>query len=440
VPCLTSGIVYGIQTLAPPSQSLSSLSPSESTFSLQNERSQPQPSLLQTPSDSLPASTPASTQGQGQLGLSAPRRPLRHHLQTRFAHQQSIQQRLLEVQTSPIACTFSAAANQPTLPPLLRSFTGTLFGDAWRGLTERIHTELVNVHALYVHALCKEQHEKDVFRRHCIRLRGERDAARDKLRRLLGEQYDDGLAGPADEGRGVKRGREDGCSGEAGADVPPPSAVSTTSSTSTLVADSSKSHDLPKSPISPVEVESNDLTLPLSYPSPSPSLSSPPPPPPPPTPATHQPIVPPRLTPLLISKLEHHEGLSELGPRGCVLPLGTQATDHERQHELDDNRTARITKRRRTYDGEPVRVDGVLREECPDNDDTRENDISAGPGDTTAPQLNGTETMPAPISPRPVIKPIMTTATAMCNRISIRNHVDLMYLSINDKLVCRVCA
>jgi hypothetical protein len=49
-----------------------------------------------------------------------------------------------------------------------------LFDGVWRAMLDRVYDELAHVHTLYAGALRKEQQEKEVFRAHCIRLKGER--------------------------------------------------------------------------------------------------------------------------------------------------------------------------------------------------------------------------------------------------------------------------
>jgi hypothetical protein len=236
------------------------------------------------------------------------------------------------LQHSPSPTRLSFTSTTPT--------TTTFLENSWRALTDRIHNELTGIHAVYAHAIYKEQQEKDVFRRHCVRLKAERDVAREKLRRLLGAKYEDGVVA------GNKRSREDEEDESSTAPPPPPS-----------------------SPTAPPPTTPRS-----SYPSPSPSPSS----------ST------PAYIPQLASPFRDGEPTSEDG--------------------------GRVSKRRRVVSGDD-NEDGEEEEE----EDETNLDTTTTTTTTTVPADNDT-------TPATSRRQCMTT-----------NHINLMYMPVNDKLVCRVC-
>ena len=293
----------------------------------------------------------------------------------------------------------------------------------------------MNIHSLYAHALYKEQKEKEVFKRHCLRLRGERDVARDRLRRMMGPQYDDGTS-PADNvvsyaEQGVKRGREnDGIAAVSGSGSG--SGVPGASTSSSLVTDDAKSCDDTLS--SPTEPESPTFTTPPSY-------SSPSPPPPSPTPP-ESPIVSPLLRSVLSS---NSEPLAEGDVHGSR--AGTRGTER-RVMVSDDESTVRLSKRRRVQ----RMAAGASADEADMDLGTDYENNAKLPAGTTSTIDSRSSMSPGPgssldLTPNTTITTTtMTTTTNNVNtaptqRVGVRrNHVDLMYIPVKGKLVCRVCA
>jgi hypothetical protein len=228
----------------------------------------------------------ATTAARNRLPPFPPRRPLRHQQpHTPLTQSQSIQQQLPELQTSAsqhLPCDRAARlASQTIAPPRsssrmpLIAGAGTLFETSWRATVERVHGELARLHTLYATALRKERQEKEVFRAHCMRLKGERDIAREKLRRALGRRYDDGSQLPVADGEstGEKRWKSSHST--------PPLSAHAASSFSGPPAKSIMTHtpsDLLDSLIAVTEPSLTDLIHAHTYPSPSSSSPSPPPP------------------------------------------------------------------------------------------------------------------------------------------------------------------
>jgi len=309
---------------------------------------------------------------------------------------------------------------------------GTLLEVSWRGMLERVHGELSHVHVLYASALRKEQQEKEVFRAHCIRLKGERDVAREKLRRALGRQYDDGTQLAAPEGGesvigiGVKRGRDS--DGPAVRNTTPPlSASAATSgffpSPTTQVAEHA-SGELLDILVSPVDQASTDMVDTRSYPSPSPSSPSP-------SPCPHSPDVP-RSAIVECSSLEQGDDLQ------CVNDPEASSTcqkapgeeEQEQQRDCDDESEAgRPSKRRRTHcpdvhDGDGCSPSPVLMKEEPGVDRQHEQEPASQKEGCNGDAVSS-EGSPSS-NPSPAVRKGL--------------HLDLMYMPADDKIVCRLCA
>jgi hypothetical protein len=252
----------------------------------------------------------------------------------------------------------------------------------------------------------------------------------------MGPQYDDGTS-PADNvvsyaEQGVKRGREnDGIAAVSGSGGGVPGA----STSSSLVTDDAKSCDDTVS--SPTEPESPTFTTPPSY-------SSPSPPPPSPTPP-ESPIVSPLLRSVLSS---NSEPLAEGDGHGSR--AGMRGTER-RVMVSDDESTVRLSKRRRV-----LRIAAGASAEGKDEADMdlgtdHENSAKLAAG-TTFTTDSRSSLSPGPGSSLDVTPNTTTTTmtmttttnnsnTAPTQRVGVRrNHVDLMYIPVKGKLVCRVCA
>lgn len=73
-----------------------------------------------------------------------------------------------------------------------------------------MHTELSNLRTLCARVLIKEHQETEKWKAHCVTFKQERDAARERVRALMAADSDSGSDSGEGKGRGVKRVREEG--------------------------------------------------------------------------------------------------------------------------------------------------------------------------------------------------------------------------------------
>ena len=313
-------------------------------------------------------------------------------------------------------------------------------------MLDRIHDELVHVHTLYAGALRKEQQEKEVFRAHCIRLKGERDLAREKLRRALGRKDDDD-----------------------GTQFPPPPPDAPDSSTTNSAASSpdirnstpplsasSESSSFPSSSAVTLDTEQDFYTArgstasspghqqpePIdsgSYPSPSPSCSSPPPP--------QSPILSRTARPLSQSASPEPEEVSATDDTNDLISavFGDIGGARERKRVcLDEKGDVRSGKRRRTQEfGGPGDSATRISPSCMDcaeepafdtgnrrSSRCSDSESNGEAGENTI-NLIDDSSLPTPVS----IGPGADSSAARRRNISF----DLMYMLANDKVQCRIC-
>ena len=373
-----------------------------------------------------------------------PRRPFRHQLHAPFALQIPQQQRFRELRTTPTSATFAAVPTAPisspsTITPPLVTGSSNLFDGVWGAMLERIHDELAHVHTLYAGALRKEQQEKEVFRAHCIRLKGERDLAREKLRRALGRKdYDDETQfPPPPDASNTSTTDSTASSPDIRNSTPPLSAssdISSFPSSSAVTLDTEQ--DFCTGRGSTASSPGHQQPEPIdsgSYPSPSPSCSSPP----------QSPILSRTARQLSQSGSPEPEEISAMDGTKDLISAVFGGIDGARERKrvcLDENAGVRAGKRRRTQESDGPGDSATATRMSPSCLDCAEdpsfdvgNHRSSRCSDFQSNGEAGKDTID-PIDDSSSPTPVSIDAAHRRN-ISF----DLMYMLADNKVQCRIC-
>jgi hypothetical protein len=304
-------------------------------------------------------------------------------------------------------------------------------------------------------AVRREQQEKELFRTYCVRLKGERDCAREKVRRLMGAQYDDNLrtthGGPRASVLEAKCKRE--------ADEIPRSSGTLVGSSPLPVAGSAL---LMPDPTGSLDAVSSSSPAEISYerpsyPSPSLSASSSSPPTtnltglPLPSPTPPAPTSPPLLCP----------ALDTTGQESARSSTAYSAAADASTQEGKGQRLQGPTKRKRVpgmsntaHTPEPCKRRRIspqcgakrsrLSPTCLALSESRSGaewgapDVKLECG--VAPESPNDTTLgdEFPSANDATVSPAGSLTTAPAPRLST-SAVDLMYVPVRDKLVCRLC-